>query len=709
MRLEAGVLVAARYEIDTTIGVGGMSVVYRAYDMKLDRYVTLKVLKEDYLADDDLADRFPQEARAAAALNHQNIVSIFDFGQDGDICYIVLEYVDGATLKELITKKAPFADDIILAVTIQIAQGLAEAHRNGIVHRDIKPQNTLITRSNIVKVTDFGIARVAKTSTLTAGAGSMGSVHYSSPEQARNGYLDHTTDIYSLGVCMYEMATGRLPFDGEMEVSVAMCHLNNEFPDILDFNPNVSQSIIKIIAKATEKSSSLRYQTAEDLIIDLKRAQTDDSGDFVTEEVVDTSIVDDIAADPNKLAKEQRENARKAFLDDEEYEDDYDDYDDNSRSDKAAVWGGIVLAFVFMAIVTVLGILYVLPRFQQEGSSNVIVPNVVGMPLAQAQATAEGVGLGIIVFDHDYSDDFPENYVIAQVQSTRFTGLTIGDQIQVTLSLGAQNPYIYTMPDLLESNLADAQTQLALLSVNVRIERQTEEYIEIDTIISQTPDAGTLMREGAEIVLRVSAGPDTGQVHVPLLIGQTETSALELLSAAMLIPGNRTVQESTTYAQGVIMMQSPMPDELVYRETTVNYTVSSGPPAEEEPATQEESPAEEDPSAEEEPPTVEDPPAEDEQTAQEDPPAVQVRTRLLTIEPWIVPEGTETVHIIITRQIGDAAPTEEFNDPNVAVNTLPRQVQVTGTGTAIYRIWSVEDGGMVETLRGFFPINFDEE
>ena len=289
MKLNAGELVAGRYEIDATIGTGGMSVVYRAYDKKLDRPVTLKVLKEDYLADDDLHDKFPQEARAAAALNNQNIVSIFDFGQDGDIFYIVLEYIDGFSLKELITKKAPFDDDIIIAVAMQIAEGLSEAHRNGIVHRDIKPQNILITRSNIVKVADFGIARVAKSSTINAGAGSMGSVHYSSPEQARNGYLDHTTDIYSLGVCMFEMATGRLPFDGEMEVSIAMCHLNNKFPDILEFNPNVSQSVIKIIEKCTEKSSSLRYQRAEDLVHDLKLAQNDPTGQFVTEEIKDTS------------------------------------------------------------------------------------------------------------------------------------------------------------------------------------------------------------------------------------------------------------------------------------------------------------------------------------------------------------------------------------------------------------------------------------
>ncbi|MCL2286973.1 MAG: Stk1 family PASTA domain-containing Ser/Thr kinase [Firmicutes bacterium] len=652
MKLQAGEIIAGRYEIDTNIGSGGMSVVYRAYDKKLDRYVTLKVLKEDYLTDDDLADRFPQEARAAAALNHQNIVSIFDFGQDGDICYIVLEYVDGATLKDLITKKAPFDDDIILAVTIQIAQGLAEAHRTGIVHRDIKPQNILITRTNIVKVTDFGIARVARSSTLPAGAGSMGSVHYSSPEQARNGYLDHKTDIYSLGVCMYEMATGRLPFDGEMEISIAMCHLNNQFPDILDFNPNVSQSVIKIIAKATEKSSSLRYQTAEDLIIDLKRAMMDDSGDFVTEEVQDTSKTRVIAPD---TAKEQRESARKAFLDEEELDEDYDDYDeyddydDAPRSDKAAIWGGVVLAFVFMAILAVVFIFYVLPRVSAEENLRVFAPHIVGMSLDDAEAAAEDAGLRIYVYGHEYSDNLPENYVIRQIQSPRYTGLQAGGYIQVILSRGAEAVYVYTMPDLVESTLADAQAQLALLSAVVLIERQTDDYIEIDTVMSHTPDAGTQMRAGAEIVLTVSAGPDTGQ-EVP--------------------------SESATPSE-----PAPPPE----------------PPTPAEPTPVEPAPAEE-PTVIEEPPTLQEPPT----------PAV--RNAMITLDAWdAIPAGAVNVHIRITEQIDNEAPHRIFDDSNVPVDSLPRTVPVSGTGTVVFRVWSVEDGGTTERLVGEHIIDFDRE
>ena len=709
MKLQAGEIVAGRYEIDNVIGSGGMSVVYRAYDKKLDRYVTLKVLKEDYLTDDDLADRFPQEARAAAALNHQNIVSIFDFGQDGDICYIVLEYVDGATLKDLITKKAPFDDDIILAVAIQIAQGLAEAHRTGIVHRDVKPQNILITRTNIVKVTDFGIARVARSSTLPAGAGSMGSVHYSSPEQARNGYLDHKTDIYSLGVCMYEMATGRLPFDGEMEISIAMCHINNKFPDILDFNPNVSQSIIKIIAKATEKSSSLRYQTAEDLIIDLKRAMADESGGFVTEEVQDTSKTRVLAPD---VAKEQRESARKAFLDEEEFDDDYNDYDDYDdyedapQSDKAAVFGGIVLAFVFMAILAVVFIFFVLPRVAAEENGRVFAPSIAGLPLDEARAAAENVGLRIYVYDYEYSDYLPENYVIRQIQSPRYTGLREGSYLQVILSRGAEVAYVYTMPELSGFTLADAQAQLALLSAVVLVERQLDEYVEINTVISHTPDAGIQMRAGAEIVLLVSAGPDTGQVLVPNLIGLTESEAADLLAELMLIPGNRTTQESAYYAAGIIFMQDPIPGEPVYRETIVNYTVSTGPPASQE-TTPEPPTAQDEPTPQPDPPTPAPP---DEPTPVPDPPTPAPRPNSIMLNAWdAIPSGAETVHVRITEQIGNDAPRQIFDDSNVPVSSLPRSVPVSGSGRVIFRVWSVEDGGTTERLVGEHIIDFGQD
>jgi len=694
LRLQTGTIVADRYVVETVIGSGGMSVVYRAHDKKLDRHVTLKVLKEDYLTNDDLADRFPQEARAAAALNHQNIVNIFDFGQDGDICYIVLEYVDGYSLKELIAKKAPFDDDIIIAVTLQIAEGLAEAHYNGIVHRDIKPQNILVTRTNIVKVADFGIARVARSSTLTAG-GSMGSVHYSSPEQARNGYLDHTTDIYSLGVCMYEMATGTLPFDGEREVSIAMCHLNNEFPDILERNPNVSESIIQIIKKATEKPTALRYQTADDLINDLLRAQTDSTGSFVTNEVENPSQTR--VVDTGKIARQLREAARGDFLDGIEHDEhqqpeepaldnlnNYDDYHDpQEKVGKGPVFGGIIVGLLLIIPITLLA-LFIYGRLSNDRPTFIAPPDLINMSYENARERAEEYGLTIYVADWEYSNTVHYGYILSQVQTPRYRGLTAGDAVHVIVSLGEEE---FEIPDL-------------------------------DPIYDENE------YEGEPPTL------EAGQVSVPILIGHIESTALERLTESMLIAGVRTAQESTTYAAGVIIMQDPMPGEIVYRETIVNYVVSTGPPAqmpteqsphvqdppaetppaddppEETPPTDdppEESPPEEGPP--EEDPIAEDPPAEDppvDDPPEEDPPVIS--TQVLTINLWSVPEGTESVNVRITRQDGNASPIVFANESNVVLDRFPISFEVSGTGSVTFHLYSIEES--VPVPRGSETINF---
>ena len=751
MKLEKGIIVANRYEVDDVIGKGGMAIVYRAYDNKLSRHVTLKVLKEDYLATEGIADLVPLEARAAAALNHQNIVSIYDFGQDGDICYIVLQYVDGASLKELITKKAPFDDDIIIAVSEQIAEGLAEAHVNGIVHRDIKPQNILITRTNVVKVADFGIARVARDTTVPAGAGSIGSVHYSSPEQARNGYLDHTTDIYSLGVCMYEMATGRLPFDGETDVAVAMSHLNNDFPDVLDFNPNVSESIIQIIKKCTEKMPALRYQSAEDLIDDLRKAQTDPSGSFVKSEIQDIpddeydvyeDEYDDVYEDDVEVeipvaprprpGREDRRAARTAFLeDDKDYIADLDNNygeRDTRKSDRAAVWGGILLGLVFVALIFVVA-LVLIPRLTNRNGNNTVVfaPNVVGMSLEDAEDAAAEVGLIIYVYDEDYSEDIDEGYIMWQIQSPEYTGLSDGDMLQVIVSLGVQEEYPYTMPNVTDLTLANAESLLRILDIDLYIEFQPSDDVPHNVVISQTPGTATPMRAGTEVVLYVSSGPDTGEVTVPTLVSQTEAAALALLEDAGLTPGNRTTQESTTYAAGLIIRQNPEPGEVVERDSSVDFTISSGPPAATEPPTQAPTPAPTEPPTEAptqppateppaeatEPPTMPplvdptNPPTEPPTEAPTQPPAGdnQQGTRTLHIAAWNIPAGTETVHVRVTRQDAGQAVQVIANDSNVSIDRFPITMSVSGTGTAMFRIYSIENG--VETLQSFQEINFD--
>ena len=278
MLLNPGTVLSGRYEILDKIGSGGMAVVYRGKDRKLDRYVTVKVLREEFVGDEEFIERFRSEACSAARLSHPNIVRAYDVGEDGDVNYIVNEYIHGDTLKKAIKEKAPFDSRSTINVAIQIASALSQAHKAHIVHRDIKPQNILVGTDGVVKVTDFGIARAATASTLTTTANAAGSVHYFSPEQARGGYVDEKSDIYSLGISMFEMITGVLPFQGNNSVSIALMHINDELPDIRQYNPNCTPSLEGIIKKATMKKADERYANIDFLLADLIRARAEITG-----------------------------------------------------------------------------------------------------------------------------------------------------------------------------------------------------------------------------------------------------------------------------------------------------------------------------------------------------------------------------------------------------------------------------------------------
>lgn len=284
MLLNPGAVLGGRYEIIEKIGSGGMAVVYRGKDKKLDRFVTIKVLREEYIGDEEFIERFQSEACSAARLSHPNIVRVYDVGEDGDINFIVMEYIHGDTLKTAIRKKAPFDSRSTINVAIQIASALSQAHKAHIVHRDIKPQNILVGTDGVVKVTDFGIARAARATTMTTTANAAGSVHYFSPEQARGGYVDEKSDIYSLGITMFEMITGVLPFQGNNSVAIALKHINEELPDIRQYNPNCYASLEGIIKKATMKKADERYANIDLMLADLIRARTDTSAFVKTEE-----------------------------------------------------------------------------------------------------------------------------------------------------------------------------------------------------------------------------------------------------------------------------------------------------------------------------------------------------------------------------------------------------------------------------------------
>ncbi|MCI1999092.1 MAG: protein kinase [Clostridia bacterium] len=274
MTLNVGTILGGRYEIQEKIGTGGMAVVYRGHDNKLERNVTIKVMKEEFTGDPNFKNRFNTEARSAARLSHPNIQSIYDVGEDNGIYYIVMEYIHGDSLKHVIQEKAPFDEITTLSITVQMAAALSHAHKKGVIHRDIKPQNILVSVDGTIKITDFGIARTADVSTATVTTNAVGSVYYFSPEQARGGYVDEKSDIYSLGITVFEMLTGHVPFDGNNSVAIALKHLNSELPDIRQFNPNVSDIIISIVKKATEKRKDDRYDSIDDMLSDLEKAIT---------------------------------------------------------------------------------------------------------------------------------------------------------------------------------------------------------------------------------------------------------------------------------------------------------------------------------------------------------------------------------------------------------------------------------------------------
>ena len=299
MMLSIGTVLSGRYEILEKIGTGGMAVVYRGTDLKLDRSVTIKVLKEEYTGDEDFKSRFKIEARAAAKLSHPNIVNVYDVGEDGNIQYIVMEYVHGDTLKQVILNSAPLDNVTTLSIAVQMVSALVHAHKKGVVHRDIKPHNILVSVDGNIKITDFGIARAAAISTVTTTTNALGSVYYFSPEQARGGYVDEKSDIYSLGITMFEMLTGKVPYDGDTSVAIALQHLNNELPDMKEYNPDVSDTIQGIVRKATQKKKDNRYANIGLLLQDLKKALAEESSNYRKKAVSEAK--NELADEPEKI------------------------------------------------------------------------------------------------------------------------------------------------------------------------------------------------------------------------------------------------------------------------------------------------------------------------------------------------------------------------------------------------------------------------
>jgi serine/threonine protein kinase len=556
MNLE-GKLLGNRYEIIEKIGNGGMATVYKATDKVLKRNVAVKILRDEFTTDDEFIKRFEVEAQSAARLTHPNIVSIYDVGVDGNLYYIVMELIQGKTLKEIIVKeKGPLPWKWSINVSIQIASALEMAHRNNIIHRDIKPHNIIITEDGVAKVTDFGIAKAVSNSTITAFGTTIGSVHYFSPEHARGGFTDAKSDLYSLGVVMYEMVTGRVPFDADTPVSVALKHMQEEPVEPIEVNPNLPMAVNKIIMRALQKDTTLRYQTASEMLVDLKKALKDPEGDFVEELEYDptarTQVIDTNAYRDNKQTKNssgKKDGKFKTFV----------------KTHKGlSLFIGLLLLFVLSLGGTMLVLNLTNPP-------EVAMPNVVGLSKEEAQKEIENVKLKFEIEKEEYNKDVPEGFIISQdpTYMEKFNKVKQGSTVKVVVSKGEEKT---TVPKVVGMEKDKAVKALEDAKLKVEIVEESSKKVQEGYVISQETSPDTEAFAGDTIKIHVSTGVE--KATVPDVIGKSQADAKKTLEAQGFVVAVTTSEDSSK-ENGIVLKQSLDSGKTVEKGSTVTITVNS--------------------------------------------------------------------------------------------------------------------------------------
>ena len=556
MNLE-GKLLGNRYEIIEKIGNGGMATVYKATDKILKRHVAVKILRDEFTTDEEFIRRFEVEAQSAARLTHPNIVSIYDVGVDGNLYYIVMELIQGKTLKEIIIKeKGPLPWKWSINVAIQIASALEMAHRNNIIHRDIKPHNIIITEDGIAKVTDFGIAKAVSNSTITAFGTTIGSVHYFSPEHARGGFTDAKSDLYSLGVVMYEMVTGRVPFDADTPVSVALKHMQEEPEEPIEVNPKVPTSVNKIIMKALQKDTSLRYQTSSEMLVDLKKALKDPEGDFVEELEYDPTASTQVI-DTNKIKKESQTQNSKGKKDGK-----LKTFIKNHKG--LSIFIGLILLFILSLGGTMLALNLTNPP-------EVSMPNVVGLSKEEARQEIENAKLKFEVEKEEYNKDVPEGFVISQdpTYMERFNKVKQGSTVKVVISKGQEKT---TVPKVVGMEKDKAIKALEDAKLKVEVVEETSKKVQEGYVISQETDPDTEAFAGDTVIIHVSTGVE--KVTVPDVIGKTQSEAKSMLEAQGFVVSVVTSEDSSK-ASGVVLKQSLDSGKSVEKGSSITITVNS--------------------------------------------------------------------------------------------------------------------------------------
>ncbi len=597
--VKLGMFISDRYEIIEKVGSGGMADVYRAKCHRLNRFVAIKILKQEYSSDTKFVSKFRAEAQSVAGLSHPNLVGVYDVGEDGDLYYIVMELVEGITLKNYIERKGKLATKEALGIAVQIAQGMEAAHQHKIIHRDIKPQNVIISKEGKVKVTDFGIAKAASSNTITSNA--MGSVHYISPEQARGGFSDEKSDIYSLGVTLYEMLNGSVPFSGENTVAVALAHIQEEVVPLSALDPKIPKGVDMIVQKCMMKKTEQRYPNASALIADLKRAISDPDGDFVNI----APIMDSSSPTIHIPIEEVRNGAAKTNVDTEGIDrltkkgkspkgasgDEID-----PRLEKALVIGSIaVAAIICIIIVAIVGNMMGLwgngggkdplvevtnpPQESMPAATNstpnadgsVEVPDLVDYTEEEATSELKAMKLFANV-TYEESDRYDEGKVIRTEPEMR-ARVEEGGEVTLYVSTGKKRVEV---PDV--EGLPPEEAQDALLEMSLMVDQETEYHDTIpkDTVIRTKPASGEEVREGDRVTIYISMGQEIKKVKVPSLLGLSKNQAKKALEDVGLALGASENKYSAKYAAGTVCKQGVKKNTEVTEGTAIDVVVSLG-------------------------------------------------------------------------------------------------------------------------------------
>ena len=570
-----------------------MSDVYKAKCHKLNRFVAVKVLKQEFSENENFVSKFRVEAQAAAGLMHPNIVNVYDVGEENGIYYIVMELVEGITLKKYIEKKARLSYKEAVSIAIQVSMGIEAAHNNHIIHRDIKPQNIIISKEGKVKVTDFGIAKAATSNTITSNV--MGSVHYTSPEQARGGYSDEKSDIYSLGITMFEMLTGRVPFNGETTVAIAIKHIQEELPSPKEFVPEIPTSVEQIVLKCCQKSPDRRYQSMGELIEDLKQSLLYPDDDFVVrndpDEEAATRYITDKDIAQIKRQTDRRDSMEEAMrlksdtgsLEEEYPEEDYEE-DYNPKVERVTtiltVVAGLVICCIIIFFVGKITGMFGMGSGKESQSSEesseaqtdtVEMIAVAGMSAAEAQNQLKKLGL-VTELSYVESEAYEQNIVISS-DITPGTRIPTGTTVTLTVSSGKEGREV---PNIVGLSDKDAVKQLEAQGFSVN---RTESYsasVEKGNVISQSPEGGQKAPAGSVITINVSLGKEDSKVRVPNLMGLPEDEAVAKLIEAGLAVGGTGAINSDEYEEGLVCYQSYSYGSYVDPGTAVEIKVSLG-------------------------------------------------------------------------------------------------------------------------------------